>query len=116
MQRDCAAFLAVNGELISALEEHHTPGSADDSADTHAGRDFWYTREGHGAGFWDGDWPEAAGTHLAAAADAFGPAQWYDGDNGKIWQMGSETFKPDATPELQAPDLAALVPAAGPEI
>jgi hypothetical protein len=22
------------------------------------GHDFWLTRQGHGAGFWDGDWPE----------------------------------------------------------
>ena len=22
-----------------------------------AGRDFWFTRNGHGVGFWDGDWP-----------------------------------------------------------
>lgn len=22
-----------------------------------AGHDFWLTRNGHGAGFWDGDWP-----------------------------------------------------------
>lgn len=23
----------------------------------HAGHDFWLTQNGHGAGFWDGDWP-----------------------------------------------------------
>lgn len=22
-----------------------------------AGHDFWFTRNGHGCGFWDGDWP-----------------------------------------------------------
>jgi hypothetical protein len=26
-----------------------------------AGHDFWLTRNGHGAGFWDGDWNEAYG-------------------------------------------------------
>lgn len=24
---------------------------------TQAGHDFWLTQNGHGAGFWDGDWP-----------------------------------------------------------
>lgn len=24
---------------------------------TQAGHDFWLTSQGHGAGFWDGDWP-----------------------------------------------------------
>lgn len=33
--------------------------SADWTEEDHkmAGHDFWLTRNGHGAGFWDGDWP-----------------------------------------------------------
>ena len=30
---------------------------SDDQIDQ-AGHDFWLTRNGHGAGFWDGDWPK----------------------------------------------------------
>jgi hypothetical protein len=29
----------------------------EDSELARAGHDFWLTRNGHGAGFWDGDWP-----------------------------------------------------------
>lgn len=32
-----------------------------------AGHDFWLTREGHGCGFWDGDWEEPAATILTDA-------------------------------------------------
>src|SRR5687767_14180399 len=31
------------------------------------GHDFWLTRNGHGAGFWDGDWPEHGDTLTAIA-------------------------------------------------
>jgi hypothetical protein len=48
-----------------------------------AGHDFWLTREGHGAGFWDGDWPEPAATILTDAARKIGPADLYV-YNGKI--------------------------------
>ena len=43
MVLDCRDFQATFGELF-------------DSAHHEAGRDFWFTRNGHGAGFWDGAW------------------------------------------------------------
>ena len=36
------------------------------------GRDAWLTREGHGCGFWDGDWPEPAASILAEVAESAG--------------------------------------------
>lgn len=54
-----------------------------------AGHDFWLTRNGHGAGFWDGDWPEN-GDALTSLSKKFGEADWYVGDDGKIYQYGSE--------------------------
>ena len=33
-----------------------------------AGHDFWLTRNHHGAGFWDGDWPKTVGERLTAVA------------------------------------------------
>lgn len=56
---DCARFQEAAGDLITEDPDH-------------AGRDFWYTRNGHGCGFWDGDWPEAAGETLTALAETFG--------------------------------------------
>lgn len=44
------------------------------------GHDFFLTRNGHGAGFWDGDW-EPVGDELTAIAEEFGEVDVYhDGD------------------------------------
>jgi len=49
-----------------------------------AGHDFWLTRNGHGCGFWDGDWPEPMGSRLDNAAKKFGSIVLCVGDTGKI--------------------------------
>jgi hypothetical protein len=56
-----------------------------DSNDEQAGHDFWMTRNGHGCGFWDGDWEEEAGERLTAASEKFGEVWLYVGDNGLIY-------------------------------
>lgn len=48
-----------------------------------AGADFWLTRNGHGAGFWDGHWG-ADGARLTAAAKVYGGLDFYIGDDGRI--------------------------------
>lgn len=52
-----------------------------------AGHDFALTRNHHGAGFWDGDWPEPAATLLTNAAHAVGEIELYRGDDGLIYAM-----------------------------
>jgi hypothetical protein len=49
------------------------------------GHDFWLTRNGHGAGFWDGDWPKEAGDRLTKACEEFGEFDLYIGDDGMIY-------------------------------
>lgn len=71
MQADCKKFQEANAAMIG--DRHKT-----------AGQDFWLTRNGHGAGFWDGDWPEH-GDALTDAAAAFGECYIYVGDDGKIY-------------------------------
>lgn len=73
MQRDCAAF-----------QEAHS-GTTDD--ESQAGHDFWLTRNGHGAGFWDGAWPEPLATELTNAARYFGECYLYIGDDGLIHSL-----------------------------
>lgn len=51
-----------------------------------AGHDFWLTRCGHGAGFWDGDWP-VYGDLLTKASQTFGNLDPYVGDDRKIYLM-----------------------------
>ena len=48
MITDCQKFQSQAGELIKDDLER-------------AGHDFWLTRNGHGSGFWDGDWEIAHG-------------------------------------------------------
>jgi hypothetical protein len=50
-----------------------------------AGHDFALTRNGHGAGFWDGDLPEELGERLTKASDAAGQVDAYLGDDGQVW-------------------------------
>jgi hypothetical protein len=85
MRAECNAFLAGGAaELIDA--EPNPPRGRDGSNRWEmAGHDFWLTRCGHGAGFWDGDWPENgdALTELSEKAEE----RWlYLGDDGKIYQ------------------------------
>lgn len=51
--------------------------------DSLGGHDFWLTRNGHGAGFWDGDWPEPQASRLTAASKRFGESSLYV-SRGKI--------------------------------
>jgi hypothetical protein len=71
-KEDCHRFLYDFGHLVK-----------EDFA--RAGHDFWLTRNGHGAGFWDGDWPEDAGKRLTESSKLFGNCDLYVGDDGKIY-------------------------------
>jgi hypothetical protein len=53
-----------------------------------AGHDFWLTRNGHGAGFWEpGAWPKH-GDELSKGAEAYGECSLYVGDDGRIYGEG----------------------------
>lgn len=72
--KDCAAFLD-DAKIVACIGDK----------DAQAGHDFWLTRNGHGAGFWDGDWPEPDASYLDARADTFGSVDSYLGDDGLIY-------------------------------
>lgn len=53
IKRDCSAFLShIMPDGCTARQWLDRVGDSDYD-DTQAGRDFWLTRQGHGAGFWD---------------------------------------------------------------
>ena len=52
-----------------------------------AGHDFWLNRNGNGAGFWDGDWPEPLATRLDELSKSFGECGLYLGDDDLIHAM-----------------------------
>lgn len=72
MRSDCAKFWAANANDLQAGVER-------------AGHDFWLTRNGHGCGFGDGDWPEEIGERLTVACETFGETCLYVGDDGLIY-------------------------------
>lgn len=47
--------------------------------------DFILTRNGHGAGFWDGDWMECVSGILTDAAKQFPEIEAVPGDDGKVY-------------------------------
>jgi len=64
---ECARFQEENADDLC------------DEDDKHAGHDFWLTRNGHGAGFWDGDYEESKGERLTKASKAYGELYiWVD--------------------------------------
>jgi hypothetical protein len=79
MQSDCDAFQRNFGSVI---ETANFSGKGDKWSQ--AGHDFWLTRNGHGAGFWDGDWSEPQAKMLTDAAHRFGKFDLYEGDDGQI--------------------------------
>jgi hypothetical protein len=50
-----------------------------------AGTDFCLTRNGHGAGFWDGGWPEEEGHILTKGSKVYGTLCLMRGDDGKLY-------------------------------
>jgi hypothetical protein len=74
----CEDFLSSNSETINyLLEQGH-----DLETILH---DFWLTRCGHGAGFWDGDYPEPYDRQLTEAAKVYGNVDIYVGDDGILY-------------------------------
>jgi len=76
---DCAEFAKANEANLTRAKANR-----DNYDDEQAGADFWFTRNRHGAGFWDrglgiaGDW-------LSDAAKVYGSCDLYRGDDGKLY-------------------------------
>lgn len=77
MESDCKSFYDAH---IADNEAYADAGGSD----SQAGHDFWLTRNGHGAGFWDRGLGKV-GDELTTASKAYGSAYLYIGDNGNIY-------------------------------
>lgn len=49
-----------------------------------AGHDLWLTRNGHGAGFWDGDWDDTVADRLTELSEEMGEKWSIETDNGLL--------------------------------
>jgi hypothetical protein len=74
---DCAKFLADHAAEVELALEHQDAGRI--------AHDLWLTRQGHGSGFWDGDYPDDLGERLTRAAKAMGEAYPEVGDDGRVY-------------------------------
>jgi hypothetical protein len=70
-REDCAAFYETCADDLTDMEAGQ------------AGHDFWLTRNGHGAGFWDRGLGER-GERLSEIARPYGSVNLYVSD-GKVW-------------------------------
>ena len=84
--KDCAAFEEANAQdFVRSLPMRKQNEGSTTTQSEYAGHDFWLTRNGHGAGFWDGDWSEPQASRLTAASKAFGSIDLYVGDDGRLY-------------------------------
>lgn len=72
-KKDCDLFKSMIKDIINELDL------------SQIGHDFWLTRNGHGAGFWDGDYENSIETELMKATKNFKTKDIYKGDDGKIY-------------------------------
>lgn len=70
-RKDVADFVDACGEALCAL------------SDAQVGLDFWLTRNGHGAGFWDRGLG-GLGEYLTSMCRPYGIVDLYLGDDGQI--------------------------------
>lgn len=70
--KDWDSFKQKAGELLSGLDL------------TQVAHDFWLTRSGHGAGFWDGDYDKELGEKLTKIAEGYPSLNVYLSDDGKL--------------------------------
>jgi hypothetical protein len=78
LRAECADFIEANATDLATIDPFQ------------AGHDFWLTRNGHGAGFWDRGLG-AIGRRLTEACRPYGSCDLYVGDDGKVYAMGYES-------------------------
>lgn len=80
---DCDAFQEAQGLILDRAYESGSAGYQETYDPAMAGRDYWYTRNGHGTGFWDRGLGQV-GDDLATAA-RYSEVSLYRGDDGLIY-------------------------------
>lgn len=78
MVEDCKDFRDANADDLARAYE--TEGYDE----SRAGHDFWLTRNGHGAGFWDRGLG-GVGDKLSRASKVYGGVDLYVGDDGQVY-------------------------------
>ena len=77
------AVLDVN-TFVASIDPKDLEQALSEQDASQIGHDFWLTRQGHGAGFWDGDYSEELGKRLTAKAKAMGEIYHYCNDENLL--------------------------------
>lgn len=72
-------------EMVEFINKHYylVDSSDDDTSYSMFAHNLWLTRNGHGTGFWDGDYKY--GEELTAECEKLNCINLYVGDDGKIY-------------------------------
>lgn len=81
MLNDCREFQTEARTLFQALADAYPRYTAEQM-----GHDYWLTRVGHGAGFWDRDLG-VVGAQLTRISQSRGSVDLYVGDDGDVYQQ-----------------------------
>lgn len=73
IKEDCKRFRIKAESFLDGLD------------DSQCGHDFWLTRNGHGAGFWDRGYSKLVGDTLTKMSHIFGECDLYVGDDGRLY-------------------------------
>lgn len=86
MVTDCTRFTEANADLLAQAYARDGYGNEQWSAQAQAGHDFWLTRNGAGAGFWDRDALRdgGLGDTLSGQARNYGSYELYTDGDGAI--------------------------------
>jgi len=74
MAAECSQFQTEQAPLLEQA-----------GSEAQNGRDFWLTRNGHGTGFCDSEYPSDVGEQLTARCRVAGERDLYVGDDGKVY-------------------------------
>lgn len=85
---ECETLKHLVGDAASFYEAHQEYFTSEENS-AKGGQDFWLTRNGHGAGFWDGGWEDEVGYELSSAAKVYGGHDLYLGEDDIIHGLGS---------------------------
>jgi len=83
LEADCRSFWRRFGCFVIS-DKCRCFGTGEYSKVAQAGHDFWLTRNGHGCGFWDGDWSETYADMLTEGSKKYGEFPICEGDDGTI--------------------------------
>lgn len=81
---DCVRFLELLGETDCPDFENLLEAAYGYGDDEDLGHDFWLTRGGHGAGFWDGDYGDYGDAITKVVHDNFSEVTPMVESNGKV--------------------------------